>query len=157
MGRHRNFGGGSALPVFTPPPEQDAMLQSRVVLTSAEILNLAAAPKTLLNAPGPGKIIQPFGVTATIDFKSQVYLGTALWWLTMNGLANGWTCSIGMGDALRLAVRSTFMFDAFSQIGNGDLTSDLSNTPLMLENPDPDYTGGDSPIIIQIYYSVGSL
>lgn len=48
---------------------------ARVTLTSAEILALFTTPKTLVPAPGPGKIVEFLGMTLILDATATAYAG----------------------------------------------------------------------------------
>lgn len=61
--------------VVSSPQEVDALLSSRVVLSSADILGLYVAPKVLVPAPPAGQSIVPIAVWISLEYLTSPYTG----------------------------------------------------------------------------------
>lgn len=131
-----------------------------VTVSSAELLALAAAPKTIIPAPGATQYIRFLRAELTLDFNAAAYVITN----AGDDLAFRYTDGAGAICSQTLQAQGfldetedAFLFgEAIDEIG-GEV-SDLLNQPVVLDNIGAaEYTTGDSPVYVEAHYEVKSL
>lgn len=132
-------------------------LTTTVVITAAEMLALAASPKTLVAAPGAGLYLRLVKSDFTLNYNTTAYTITN----AGDDLAIRYTDGAGAIASETLQAQGfldetedAFLFgQAIGEIG-GEM-SDLLNQPLVLDNIGAaEYTNGDSPVYATIEYLV---
>lgn len=135
-----------------PPPTR----QLDVTVSSAEILALNATPKTLVAAPGVGKILQFIGALAVLDYNSIAYDGIAagedLGIRYINGTGN-FLASFEATGFLDQASDQIRIAPQYSPLAN-NLTAANENQPLVLHMSGGEIATGNSPVKIRIWYRV---
>lgn len=123
-------------------------------VTTAEILALNAAPKTLLAAPGVGKAIIPVYAELFYDYNSAAYAGIdanedlAFKYTNGSGATAGTVETTGFLDLTADAHRH-LIFNAE--------TTPVANAALVLHMTTAEITTGDSPLKVKVYYRVITL
>ena len=134
--------------------QTDILLKiKKVTLTSSEVLNLGTSPVTLITAPGVGKIVNVYSVSAKINFNTSQYTGatqltsnfssvsptfTSGTSYIVNGVLGATSTTLGVGTSNSVQARENQDFRIFAaQAG-------------IPTNP----TGGDSDITIYVTYAV---
>lgn len=122
-------------------------LYKDVTLTAAQLDALNATPITCIAAPGAGKVIVVDQVYGFLDYNSAAYAGTS------ETLAIRYTD--GSGDIICQFTEATFI----------EATADAYEIPAMIQvfpvvnspvvaHATADFTTGDSPIYLRIYYRI---
>lgn len=127
--------------------------QIEVTITAAEMLALNASPKTLVPAPGAGKVLRFLGATAIYDFNSAAYAGIG----ATEDLAVRFTDGSGAIVSTTLEVTG-FLDQTTDQIRTHkpivtDLTP-VANSPLVLHMLNGEITTGNSPVRYIVDYEV---
>lgn len=128
---------------------------AEVTISAAEMLALNATPKTLVAAPGAGKMLVFHGAVAILDYNSAAYAGIA----AGEDLAVKYTN--GSGAAASTTLETTGFLDQTSdQIRTHkaiatDLTP-VANAALVLHLASGEITTGNSPLRYKVWYSVVS-
>lgn len=127
-----------------------------VEVTAAEMLALNATPKTLVAAPGAGRVLVPVGALFFLDYNSAAYAGIA----TGEDMAIRYTNGSG---AVAATVETTGFLDqtadqlrwlnagATPAATAGGLTP-VANAALVLHMTTGEITTGDSPLFVRTYY-----
>jgi len=140
-----------------PPVEKSEAVQyAEVSITAAEIKALRATPKTLVAAPGSGKVLEFLGTVLMLDAGSEVLAEDA------DNLAIKYTN--GSGNAASAAIECTGFIDQSSDtIINAIPASDVimaANAALVLHNTgDAEFTGNasnDAVLRVKVAYRVHS-
>lgn len=124
-----------------------------VQVTSAEILALFATPKTLIAAPGAGKMILPRSVTFHLDYNSAAYAGIA----AGEDWAIKYTDAAG---AIVATLETTGFLDATSDQNRWLLPTTtaaftpVANAPIVLHQLVGEITTGNSPVYVRIDYDI---
>lgn len=118
----------------------------KVSLTSAEILQLNTTPKTLIAAPGAGKLIRPIGQVMKLNYGTTQYSGNAMITTLGGNIAFTQTSYLSNSDAYDMRMQGQF-----------GTATDLENLPLLATVTSANPTGGDSTIDLYITYAVISL
>ena len=141
--------GGTVYPVACAGGFQMAA----VTVTTAEVLALNATPKTIVAAPGAGKVIIFHGALVALDYNSAAYGGIAagdqLLFRYTNGsgaAASAELESDGFLDATADAIRTIKAIYT-------DITP-VANSPLVLHMATGEVTTGNSPLKVKAFYSV---
>ena len=127
---------------------------ARVEVTSAELLALATTPKELVPAPGANKILMYEGATLQIDFETIQYAESgdnmAVKYTDASGVAVSETieCTGFITASADTMVRSIPVKDAI--VANAA----AENQALVLDNIGTNFTSGDSPVYVDVYYRV---
>ena len=113
-----------------------------VEISTAEILNLNVAPKTLVAAPGANKILEFVSIGAATNLQVKY----------TNGAGAGASSTRAVTGFLDAVADSMFLFGKVSD----DFTSliPVDNAPLVLHLAGANVTLGDSPIHAKITYVV---
>lgn len=131
--------------------------QSTVAVTSAELLALAAAPKTLVAAPGAGKVARFRSIESFLDFNTTAYT------ITNAGDDLSVRYTNGAGALVSQTIQAQGFLDAtedsymqgeaiIQQVGD---LADIANQALVLDNIGAaEYTLGDSPITVVVHYDI---
>jgi hypothetical protein len=124
-----------------------------IQVTSAEILALHATPKTLIAAPGAGKVIFPRSVLFFLDYNSAAYSGIAAGedWTIRYTDASGATVATlettgfldATADALRWLLPTTTA-----------AITPVANSPIVLHQSTGEVTTGNSPVYVRIDYDI---
>lgn len=133
---------------------------SNVSITSAEMLALAASPKTLVAAPGSGKVARFVRIDLFLDYNTTAYTITA----GGDDLAVRYTDGSGAivsqtlqsADFLDATADAYLQGEAVNEVG-GDL-ADHANEALVLDNIGAnEFTNGDSPVTARVTYEIVSV
>jgi len=147
-------GDLAANAVTSPKLDKPIVQYAEVEISSAEILDLFATPKTLVAAPGAGKLLEFISLLLAYDWGTVAYtIGTA------GNLQVKYTD--GSGVAVSTTRAATGFLDAVA-----DTLSSLDkleasvvpavNAPLVLTIATASPTAGDSPIHAKVAYRVHS-
>lgn len=132
-----------------------AVQYAEVTISSAEMLALRATPKTLVAAPGAGKVIEFLGAVLLLDYNSAAYVETS------DNMAIKF--ENGSGVAVSDAIEATgFVTATADTMTNAVPVKDAivaktgcENKALVLHNTgDGEYTTGDSPVRVKVMYVV---
>lgn len=146
-------------PVFSGSPTGDGVTQwVEVAITNAEMLALRATPKTLVAAPGAGKVLEFVSAQLYFDY-------TAAYTETADNMAVKYTD--GSGAAVSQAIEATGFVDATADTITNALPkidaivakSGSENKALVLHNTgDGEYGGGNASnaIRVKVAYRVWS-
>lgn len=126
---------------------------AEVTVSSAEILALNATPKTLVAAPGAGKVLEFISATAILDYNSAAYAGVG----ATEDLVIRFTGT--SGAIVSTTLETTGFIDQTSdQIRTHKaITTDLvpvANSPLVLHLLNGEVTTGNSPIRYKVAYRI---
>lgn len=130
---------------------------SVVTVSSAELLALAASPKTLVAAPGAGLVARFHSIDLFLDFNTTAYTITA----GGDDLAVRYTDGSGAivsqtlqsADFLDATADAYLQGQAVDEVG-GDL-ADFANQALVLDNIGAnEFTLGDSPVYAKVRYEI---
>lgn len=133
---------------------------STVTVTSAELLALAATPKTIVAAPGADKVARFRGIESFLDFNTTAYT------ITNAGDDLSVRYTNGAGAIVSQTIQAQGFLDAtedaymqgeaiIQQVGD---LADFANQALVLDNIGAaEYTLGDSPIIVVVHYDIISV
>lgn len=123
----------------------------KVSISSAEILNLNSVPKTLVAAPGAGKIIVPLSLLISKFFVTTAYTGST-------------SFTFGPGTVFTTSISSSLGFtqDSFEKVGlgNGGEHSNAAygaNVPLNIFVNGSNPASGDGNIIVYVTYTIINL
>lgn len=142
------ISGGSSTYLQTAP----------LIVTPAQIKDLAANPVTLIAAPGPSKIVIPWRWTILVPFVSTPYTlnggqtprGDWAGLPLSGGGGNGWMSV----DQVFFAV-SDVLLSAVTQVVVGPVEfQPLIDAAFVLGNPGADLTDGDSDATFVVDYTV---
>lgn len=120
-----------------------------VDITSAEVLALNAAPKTLVPAPGPGNVIELLSAVLILDFNTAAYAtnGTLLIQTTATNTA--------LSDTVALAAFLAAVADQVTVMQPLSAEASLDvNEGIELFMPSAETITGDSPIKVRVAYRV---
>lgn len=146
---YTNEGSASSC-LFNP---LGVLQMAEVTVSSAEILALNATPKTLVAAPGAGKMLVFHSAVAILDYNSAAYAGVG----ATEDLVIRYTD--GSGAIASTTLETTGLLDATSdQLRTHkaivtDLTP-VANSPLVLNLLNGEVTTGNSPMRYKVFYSV---
>jgi hypothetical protein len=134
--------------------EEQTIQAASVTCSSAELLALATTPKTLVAAPGAGKVLHFVGAMLSLDFNSAAYV------------ESGDNLGIKYTDASGVQVSDTIEATGFATATADTITNAVPvkdaivaatgavNQALVLDNLGLNWTTGDSPIVVTTYYRV---
>lgn len=126
------------------------VLEKEVSLTSAEILAIYTTPKTLVAAPGVGKVLQFMGAVGFLDFNSAAYDNAGIF--TVKYTDGSGTA---VSDAVAAAAFCNQADDCYEEFAKTTVETELtSNAALVLACDTDNPETGDSPIKIKIFYRV---
>lgn len=122
-------------------------LYKDVTLTAAQLDAIAATPITLIAAPGAGKVLLVNQVYGFLDFNSAAYAGSSQ---VLN---------------IRYTDGSGDIICSFAEAAFVEATADAYEAPAIIQvhpvvnspvvaNANADWTTGDSPIYLRIYYRI---
>lgn len=141
---------------FTRRSTLDGAVQyAEVSLTANEVKALRATPKTLVSAPGAGKVVRFLGAQLILDY------GTAQYTESADNMAVKY--ENGSGVAVSETIEATGFIDASADTLTCAVpvkdaivaASGCSNKALVLHNTgDGEYGTGDSPVRVKVWYSV---
>lgn len=126
-----------------------------VTCSTAEVLALRAAPKTLVAAPGADKIISLVGAMLVLDYNSIAYTESA------DNMAIRYTD--GSGVIVSQAIEATGFIDqtadtatnALAKIDGIAAATGCVNKAIVLHNTGGDeYAAGNSPVDVHVWYRV---
>ena len=124
-----------------------------VKVTSEEILALNATPKTIVAAPGAGKLLAFKRALLFLDYNSAAYAGVASGedWTFKYTNASGAVISTiettGFLDQTADQVRLSYAASA------AEITP-VANSPIVLHQLSGEITTGDSPVYIRVFYDI---
>ena len=123
------------------------MSKATVTLTSAQVLALFTTPITLIAAPGAGKFIQIFDITAKMTYKSATYAGA-------NALEIRYTNAAGV--KVSADIPTSFINSASSVNYVGTIAAGViaANVPVVAAVPTANPTTGNSAITLEIFYAI---
>lgn len=133
-----------------------AIIQADITVSSAELLALNAAPKSLVAAPGAGKGIVLVDAQFFLDYNSAAYAGIA----AGEDLALRYTGAAG--EILGNVEATGFLdavADAYRHVNSQAATSStpVANAPLVLHMATGEVTTGNSPLKVRVRYRVVDL
>lgn len=132
---------------------ETAIRYAQVNVSSAEILALNATPKTLVAAPGAGKVLEFISATAILDYNSAAYAGIG----STEDLVIRFTGTSGAIVSTTLETTG-FLDQTSDQIRTHKaIATDLvpvANSPLVLHMLNGEVTTGNSPIRYKVAYRV---
>lgn len=128
-----------------------------VTISTAELLALNAAPKTIVAAAGAGKVNVPIALAIVMDYAGVAY----------NGIAAGEDLALRYTDGsgvIAFTVEATgFLDQASDQIRMGGIDAaaaaaivPVANAPLVLHMTTGEIATGTSPLRVKLWYSVFS-
>ena len=135
--------------------ESVGSVSAAVTVTSAELLALRATPKTLVTAPGAGRMLLLESVALQLDYNTTQYTETA------DNMAVKYTN--GAGVAVSTALEATGFIDQAADTTTRGLAvldaivanAAAANQALVLHNTgDGEYAAGDSPLVVNVFYRV---
>lgn len=119
----------------------------KVSLSSAEILALNTTPKTIVAAPGAGKLIRPIAVTWRLNYSTAQYSGSNMRLLFPAGVIAQSTFYTGSSDAVDMRGINTFLV----------APSDIVNQPVTVDVFSANPTTGSGTVDIYFTYEVITL
>jgi hypothetical protein len=131
------------------------MSTGRIILTNAQLLALNTSPVTLIPAPGAGMMTTVRGYVLSLTFVTTALSG--------GGVPNIFYGSSSGQVAVAGSTISTTLGNTASVIGSSNppgsagAPSLFTNLPIVLAQPDGDYTTGDSTATITLLYSMVTL
>lgn len=137
----------------------DAQLKiATVTLSSAEILALYTTPKTLIAAPGAGKIIIPETIILYLDYGTATYTAGGVVRVSFNGETTQLLGTTTMEANLVEKTADTVVIGNFIPISTTptDITVGI-NKALEITNNTANFTTGDSIIKVFIKYRILTL
>jgi len=143
----------SAGGVVTGTLAETAMRYAEVTVSSAEILALNATPKTLVAAPGAGKVLEFISATAILDYNSAAYAGIG----ATEDLVIRFTDASGAIVSTTLETTGFLDQTADQLRTHKAIVTDLvpvANSPLVLHLLNGEVTTGNSPIRYKVAYRV---
>lgn len=144
----------SALPVVSA---DGGVQYAEVTVSSAELLALNATPKSIIAAPGAGKVLVPLALAIILDFNTTAYAGIAagedlvLRYTNGSGVATFTVEATGFLDATADAIRLGGI-----EAGAAAAITPVANAALVLHMATGEITTGDSPLRVKVWYSVFS-
>lgn len=121
------------------------------VLSSSELNALNATPIVLVPAPGTGKSLQFCGVTAWLNYATTAWAGSSETLVLKSGTA---------GATLATLPETTFVEltrDAVMHAGESNTPYEVQENTAIYATANADWTTGDSPISLRVYYrTIGS-
>lgn len=156
-----NFSTGALGPVQSTdaiayPQEVDVMLQRKLTMSSAQLLNLAAVPFELVPAQGTGLVIVPVALYFQVNFNTTAYAaGSDLIVALGTDITN-----LGFLKILQSQVQVVAKYSMISRGAlfntNAEIYAGTANKPLWLNLSGAAFTTGDSPVSITTFYCVAS-
>jgi len=126
------------------------ILEKEVTLTSAEILALYTTPKTLVAAPGSGKVLQFAGAVGFLDFNTTAYDTAGI--LTVKYTDGSGTA---VSDAVAAAALCNQADDCYEEFAKTTAETELTvNAALVLTCDSANPASGDSILTIKIFYRI---
>lgn len=126
---------------------------TEVTVSTAEVLALNATPKTLVAAPGAGKLLVFMGAIIALDYNSAAYAGIA----AGEDLAIKYTDGSGVIASTTLETTG-FLDQTSDQIRTiRPLATDITpvaNAPLVLHLLTGEITTGNSPLKLTVFYRI---
>jgi len=124
--------------------------EKEVTVSSAELLALNATPKTLVSAPGAGKVLQFVGAVGFLDYNSTTYASNG-------NLRIHYTN--GSGTAVSDEVAGSALLhqtdDCYTEFAKNTAETELTvNAALVLAEATGEATTGNSPLIMKIFYRI---
>lgn len=140
-GTREVVGGGGSSPVQNVA----------VPVSSAEILNLTASPKTIIAAPGAGKVVVPIAIFTVVTFVTTMYT------LTGGAPPLSWLGYLAEGQYVQQlqgldSPSSTETLSAPMQGGTPESLGSITNQPFVLGSLGSDVTDGDGTVVIYVSY-----
>lgn len=120
---------------------------AEITLSSAEILALNTTPKTLVAAPGAGKLIVPLATVHNFTYGTVQYATNTSLAIKHNGLA-------GSGNAIG-GIGSSASIIQYGSLNTG--VAILANAALVVLVQSGDPTAGDSTSTLGVYYKIHTL
>lgn len=126
------------------------IIEQEIEITTAEILALYTTPKTLVAAPGSGKVLQFMGAVGFLDFNSVAY--------TTRGIVTV-KYTDGSGTAVSDAVAAAALVqqedDCYEEFAKTSAETELTaNAALVLACDTGNPLAGDSPIRMKVFYRI---
>jgi hypothetical protein len=120
-------------------------LHKRDTISSSEFLTLATTPFDIIDAPGADKIIKVEGMAIKVDYNSAAYSGSASIELRISGQTL---------ETMSSAVWTESSDNYFHAEINAIEAGNIVNQSVSFLNTGSNYTTGDSPIIVDIWYKI---
>lgn len=138
-----------------PPDGEGVERYAEVTITTGQLLALRATPKTLVAAPGAGKILEFVSAVLILDYNTVAYTETAdnfqVKYVDGSGVAASQTIET-TGWIDQVADTITNALPKINVIGT---PAQLSNTALVLHNTgDGEIEAGNSPVLVKVIYRV---
>ena len=130
------------------------ILESKVTLTSAQILALNSVPQQIVPAPGAGLIIQPVSFLFAYNYNSAAY-ATNKTLIIYNNASQ--SLEYFLNDTLLAQTSSSTAVTVASVGGTQIINSPISsveNQPLMIYVQTGNPTGGDATLTIYTTYTI---
>lgn len=131
------------------PSSSGGSLNTRVFISSAQILTSNSVPVELIPAPGTGKFIQVLQISYTYTFNTTTY----------NTSGEG-GITLGTGGSLMSQVdfsASNNLYSSSFTVAGNEQTQTIENVPLLLTTQGGDPTDGDGTATLYIAYQIVSL
>lgn len=127
-----------------------SVMTIKVSLTSAEILALNTTPKTLIPAPGEGRLIQPLFVTLRYNYGGSNYVTNTTLQVRYDGVS-GNTCTSAILTNSNNAIGRTAAGFA------GTFADPLENVALVVDVPTGNPASGNGTLDVYITFTVITL
>lgn len=127
-----------------------SVINAKVSLTSAEILNLFTTPKVAILAPGVGKIIRILGVTFKYNFGTIAYSTNSLRVVLNSSIAISITNILNGSSSSSL---NTSPLTSLGSVAFADWENQSIKIDVLAQNP----TAGDGTVEVYISYTIITL
>jgi hypothetical protein len=128
--------------------DPQAIQYLKVTLTAAQVKALHATPVVLIAAPGAGKAVVIFDVQAWVNFNTTAFAAGSAVQILQNAIAVATTTA-----ALFNSVSALLLQFAFPGIGTSQ-SNGAVNAATSITASGSEFTTGDSPIDIHLWYAV---
>jgi hypothetical protein len=121
-----------------------------IKVTTAELLALNATPKTLVAAPGSGKVLQFMGAVGFLDYNTATYTGNGK--LRIH-YTNG--SGTAVSDEVAAAALAHQADDCYEEFAKNTAETELTvNAALVLCEATGEMTTGNSPLYMKVFYRI---
>lgn len=151
-----NYVDGVTSAIQTQLNNAVSVITAKVSISSAEILALNGAPKTLIAAPGAGKIIQPLMYLLVYTYGAATYAVNTTAQIYYNGVS-----SLGVVTSTILNRTESYI----QRMGTASTTAfsfpvasaDIKNKALIMDVQSGNPTTGDGTLDVYVSYAVITL
>jgi hypothetical protein len=141
--------GGLVIPSANLDPQ--VIQYKKVTLTAANMLALHGTPITGIAAPGAGKAIQLIDALIYINFNTTAYAAGSVFQIVVGGAAVATTTAALINNGAALIIQP-----AFPLVGTTN-SEGTGNSALTLTASAGEFTTGDSPVNVHLWYAVVTL